>query len=156
MSVGQKHPVQLYGKDLVVGHTFGGAPHVIGDEQFNAFALLTGDNHPIHYDDAFAAKAFFGKRLAHGLLLASMTALGATPMSQQIEDAMIAFVDNGFKYLKPVFINETVTSHFEVVSVDQKPDRNMAFVRFGVHLTNQNGEKVLEGHHTYLLRLTAQ
>jgi acyl dehydratase len=156
MSGSKERPAQLYGKDLVLGQTFDGAPHRIGDEQFSAFALLTGDNHPIHYDDEFAAKTYFGKRLAHGLLLTSMTALGATSMSQQMEDAMIAFVENGFKFLKPVFVNDTVTSHFNVVSVDKKPDRNMAFVRFGVYLANQNGEKVLEGHHTYVIRLTPQ
>ena len=42
---------------------------------------MTGDAHPIHYDDDYAAKTRYGKRLAHGLLVMSMTALGATSMS---------------------------------------------------------------------------
>jgi 3-hydroxybutyryl-CoA dehydratase len=67
---------QLFANDLVVGQTFVGEPRIVEDEQFGLFACLTGDDHPIHYDDDFAAKTRFGKRLAHGLLLMSMTALG--------------------------------------------------------------------------------
>ena len=125
----------------------------IGDDQFKAFAEMTGDDHPIHYDDAVAAKTRFGKRLAHGLLVMSMTAFGATPMSRRIEDAMVAFVEQGARFLKPVFVGDTLTSRFEVASIDPKPARRAALVRFNVSLTNNRNEIVLEGHHTYLLLL---
>jgi hypothetical protein len=75
---------QLYAEDLVVGQAFSGKPHAIGESEFTAFAALTGDDHPIHYNDAFAAHTRFGKRVAHGLLLMSMTAFGATAMSRHI------------------------------------------------------------------------
>ena len=55
---------QLFADDLSVGQTFAGEPRAVGDEQFTLFARLTGDAHPIHYDDAFAAKTRFGKRLS--------------------------------------------------------------------------------------------
>jgi len=38
----------------------------IAEEQFSLLARLAGDGHPIHYDEAFAAKTRFGKRVAHG------------------------------------------------------------------------------------------
>lgn len=144
---------QIFADDLTVGQRFAGEPRLIGDDQFKAFADMTGDDHPIHYDDAYAAKTRFGKRLAHGLLVMSMTALGATPMSRRIEDAMVAFVEQGGRFLKPVFVGDTLTSRFEVASIDPKPTRGTALVRFNVSLTNNRHEIVLEGHHTYLLLL---
>jgi 3-hydroxybutyryl-CoA dehydratase len=143
---------QIFADDLEVGQTFVGEKRQIGDPQFADFARMTGDDHPIHYDDAYASRTRFGKRLAHGLLVMSMTALGATPMSRRIEDAMVAFVEQGARFLKPVFVGDTVQSHFEVASVVQKPGSGTALVRFAVRLVNDRSETVLEGFHLYLLR----
>ena len=144
---------QIFADDLTIGQTFVGEPRRIGDGQFRAFADITGDDHPIHYDDAYAAKTRFGKRLAHGLLVMSMTAFGATAMSRQIEDAMVAFVEEGARFLKPVFVDDTLTSRFEVATIDPKPARGVALVRFNVSLSNNRNEIVLKGHHSYLLLL---
>jgi acyl dehydratase len=143
---------QLFADDLVVGQTFPGEAHTIGDEQFALFARLTGDDHPIHYDDAYAARTRFGKRLAHGLLLLSMTALGATSLSRRLEDSMIAFAEQHCRFLRPVFVGDVVTSRFEVAAVDRRPGRDSALVRFNTRLMNGAGEIVLEGEHAYLLR----
>jgi acyl dehydratase len=142
---------QLFADDFTVGQTFAGSPREVGDAAFKAFADMTGDDHPIHYDEAYAAKTRFGKRLAHGLLVMSMTALGATSMSRRLEDAMVAFVDQGARFLKPVFIGDKLTSQFEVASVQRKDGRDNAIVRFNVRLVNARNETVLEGHHAYLL-----
>jgi 3-hydroxybutyryl-CoA dehydratase len=144
---------QIFADDLRIGETFVGQARKIGDDQFRAFADMTGDDHPIHYDDAYAAKTRFGKRLAHGLLVMSMTALGATPISRQIEDAMVAFVEEGARFLKPVFVGDTLTSQFKVAAIDPKPAKSVALVRFDVSLTNDRSEIVLEGHHSYFLLL---
>jgi acyl dehydratase len=143
---------QLFADDLVVGQTFVGEGRAIGDEQFGLFARLTGDDHPIHYDDTFAAQTRFGKRLAHGLLLMSMTALGATKISRQLQDAMVALVEQRCRFLKPTFAGDTVKSRFEVSTIDHKPHRDTSLVRFNVRLLNAAGEIVLEGEHAYLLR----
>jgi 3-hydroxybutyryl-CoA dehydratase len=144
---------QIFADDLTLGQVFVGQARRIGDDQFRAFADMTGDDHPIHYDDAYAARTRFGKRLAHGLLVMSMTALGATSISRQIEDAMVAFVEEGARFLKPVFVGDTLTSRFEVAAIDPKPARGVALVRFNVSLSNDRSEIVLEGHHCYFLLL---
>jgi 3-hydroxybutyryl-CoA dehydratase len=144
---------QIYADDLVVGQTFSGPPHLVGDKEFTGFAALTGDDHPIHYDDAFAARTRFGKRLAHGLLLMSMTALGATPKSHRIRDAMVAFAEQGCRFLAPVFVGDQVATHFTVSSIERKPGKNTALVRFDIRLVNQAGTVVLQGYHAYFLRL---
>ena len=63
---------------LKVGETFEGPSKTLTDAHFLLFSGLTGDVHPIHYDVEYARQTRFGKPLAHGLLLASMTALGAS------------------------------------------------------------------------------
>lgn len=65
---------------------------------------------------------------------------------------MVAFLEQGGRFTKPVFVNDVLTSHFTVASVDRKPGRDAAVVRFDVTLTNQAGDTVLEGHHVYLLK----
>ena len=144
---------QLYADDLVVGQAFSGKPHAVGDSEFMAFAALTGDDHPIHCDDAFAAHTRFGKRLAHGLLLMSMTALGATAMSRRIRDAMVAFAEQGFRVLAPVFVGDQITPNFTVESIQIKSGKDTALVRFDIDLINQAGISVLRGHHSYFIRV---
>jgi 3-hydroxybutyryl-CoA dehydratase len=153
MSVDSEQELQIFADDLVVGQTFSGTQHVVSDERFADFAKLTGDDHPIHYDDNYAAQTRYGKRLAHGLLLMSMTALGATSMSRRIRDSMVAFAEQECRFLAPVFVGDQVTPHFTVASIQQKPAKGAALVRFDVRLVNQTKTLVLQGHHTYLLRL---
>lgn len=145
-------PAQIFADDFRMGQTFSGEKRRVGDPEFASFAQMTGDAHPIHYDDDYAARTRYGKRLAHGLLVTSMTALGATSMSQRLEDAMVAFVEQGTQFLKPVFVNDYLQSHFTVSSVVQKHGSSSAFVRFDVKLVNDRDETVLEGFHVYLLR----
>jgi 3-hydroxybutyryl-CoA dehydratase len=143
---------QLYLEDFAPGQRFLGATSRCTVEAFRAFADLTGDAHPIHYDPAYAAGTRFGKPIAHGLLVAAYTALGATPLSRRLEGCMVAMLEVGFRFLRPVFAGDTLTSHFEVAEVKRSPGKDTGAVRFALHLTNTAGETVMEGAHTYLLR----
>jgi len=149
------HAPQLWFEDLTPGRQFPGPAHVLDSAAFGMFAKMTGDAHPLHYDAEYAKKTAFGAPLAHGLLLMSMTALGATPLSAQVEDSMVAFLEQGGKFLKPVLLGDTVTPAMEVE--EARPTRNPenGIVRFAVRLTNQRGEIVLAGFHTYLIKRRA-
>ncbi len=47
-------------------------------DDVDGFARITGDNNPVHLDDEYAAATRFGKRIAHGMLTASIiSACGA-------------------------------------------------------------------------------
>lgn len=43
----------------------------ITDEMVRCFAELTGDNNPVHLDDAYAVQTRFKRRIAHGMLVSS-------------------------------------------------------------------------------------
>ena len=143
---------QLYFEDFAPGQVFPGATSTCTLADFLAFARITGDAHPIHYDSAYAAKTRFKKPLAHGLLVAGYSALGATVLSTMLEDSMVAMLEVSFRYRRPVFADDTLTSSFEVAEVKRDPGKESGKVRFTVRLANAAGETVVEGSHAYLIR----
>lgn len=147
---------QYWFEDFTPGRKFPGTPHAVDAAAFGLFAQMTGDAHPLHYDAEYAKKTPFGKPLAHGLLLMSMTALGASPLSPHVEQSMVAFLEQGCRFLQPVLAGDTVTPALEVE--EARPTSNPAngVVRFAAGLTNQRGESVLAGFHTYLIKRRPQ
>jgi acyl dehydratase len=143
---------QLWFEDFAPGQQFPGAASTCTVESFLAFARITGDAHPIHYDETYAAKTRFKKPLAHGLLVAGYSALGATPLSAMLEDSMVAMLEVSFRFRRPVFAGDVLTSSFEVAETLRDPDKGSGRVRFIVRLANAAGETVVEGSHAYLIR----
>jgi acyl dehydratase len=144
--------VQLFVDDLVAGYRFQGETKTLTAEHFAQFAAMTGDKHPIHYDPAYAAGTRFGRPLAHGLLLTSLTALGATKFSESMEDSMVALVEQRMRFLRPAFAGDILTPDFEVISNSTTQSGRTARVEISVKLLNQSGESLLEGIHVYIIR----
>jgi acyl dehydratase len=128
-----------------VGDTFTSPSKTLTDAHFLFFSGLTGDNHPIHYDVEYAKQTRFGKPLAHGLLLASMTALGASTANPHLDGFI--FQEQGTRFLKPVVVGDTISVKHTVAKIWNEGHRR--FVRFETAITNQRGETVLEGFHVY-------
>ncbi len=141
----------LYFEDFRIGHRFEAPSRTLTDAHFLFFAGMTGDNHPIHYDDEYAReRTQFGKRLAHGLLLSSLTALGAGALAPHVHESMIAFLEQRSRFRAPAFIGDTVYPALEVTELIPKEGRGVLKLR--ATITNQRGELVLEGEHVYLVR----
>jgi len=143
---------QLFLEDFIKGQTYEGSSRNITEADVLSFAALTGDRHPIHYDAEYARSTRFGRPVAHGLHLAALTALGATPLSKRLEASMIALLEQNARFVKPVFVNDMLRSEFEVQEVDPRRDKEWGTLKLAVRLINQRGEKVLEGQHVYRLR----
>ena len=130
---------------LEVGDTFEGPSKTLTDAHFLLFSGITGDTHPIHYDVEYAGKTRFGKPLAHGLLLASLTALGASTARDRLDG--FVFVEQGCKYLRPALVGDTVRPRMTLERIWDEGHRK--FYRFATTLLNQRGEHLLEGFHVY-------
>ncbi len=141
---------QKFFEDFQIGDKFKTPSKTIHDGHFIFFAGLTGDDHPIHYDDEYCKKHKFGRRVAHGLLLTAMTALGGTNLSCEVEDSMVAFLSLSSRFLKPVFIGDTIYPVLEVSELIPKKDNGVMKCKSVVK--NQNGEVVLEGEHVYIIK----
>ncbi|MGD9924401.1 MAG: MaoC family dehydratase, partial [Pseudorhodoplanes sp.] len=92
-------PVQLFFDDFVLGQKFSGASRLVSQHDVIAFSELTGDKHPIHYDADYASKTRFGRPIVHGLHLMSLSAVGASALSDQIVESLIAVVVQGGRCL---------------------------------------------------------
>ena len=112
------------------------------------FAGLTGDFDPIHVNEDHAAKTPFGRRIAHGALVMGLLSTTASMMSRRSAErgATGTSVSLGYdriRFLKPVFIGDTLTARYTVEEVDTASGRT----RSRVEVVNQAGEACLAGTH---------
>ena len=140
---------QRYFEDFAVGDRFESPSKTLNDAHFMFFSGLSGDAHPLHYDDEYAKRTRFGRRLTHGLLLTSLTAVGASTLSPLIEGSIVAFLEQTTRFLGPAFIGDTVKPRHEIVALERK--RSAGLLTLRVTLTNQRDELILEGQHKYLV-----
>ena len=110
-----------------------------------AFARATGDEQPLHLDDAYAAKSRFKRRVAHGMLTAGF--ISAALGTKLAPNATVIYLSQSLRFLRPVFPGDTVTAHLEVTAVD--PEKR--FVTCSTECVNQDGQSVLTGEATVLL-----
>ena len=117
----------------------------VADEDIQAFARVTGDNQPLHLDDAFAAKTRFKKRIAHGMISAGF--ISAVLGTKLAPNAVVVYLGQQMRFRLPVAIGDTITAEAEVTSIDEA--RRIVTLR--TDCRNQNGDAVLTGEATVLL-----
>lgn len=137
--------------ELRLGETFPLPSRTVTPAHFSAFQALTGDNHPIHYDRAYCQALGHPDMLAHGLHVLSMTAAGAGLFPHVVGPHLIGFVEVRAKFLCGVFPDDTLYPLLEITALT--PQRTTGLVTMAATIDNQRGERVLEGAHTYLVRL---
>jgi acyl dehydratase len=106
-----------------------------------AYAEITGDYNPLHFDAEFAARTRFGRLIAQGGIT---TGLLNALVAMDMPGAGSVFVDQKWSFPRPVYIGDTVRAQATVVSVDE--DRPVAAIAFVVK--NQREEEVLHGEAT--------
>lgn len=117
----------------------------VSDEDIVAFARATGDEQPLHLDDSFAATTRFKRRIAHGMLSAGF--ISAALGTQLAPDAVVIYLSQSLRFLRPVYPGDTITANLEVTAVD--PEKR--FVTCSTECVNQDGQPVLAGEATVLL-----
>ncbi len=106
------------------------------------FAGLSGDFIELHVSEAYAAKGPFGKRIAHGALVFSIST-GLTVQTIKIDDTVIAFYGmDKLRFTRPVFIGDTIHVVKKVIAKEQK-GANRGVVTFETTVLNQNDETVI-------------
>lgn len=141
---------QWYFEDFSVGQRFEFGRRTVTDAHFTLFAAISGDNHPIHYDDVYASQTRFGRRVTHGLLLAAITAMGASALSVRLHDSMVAFLEQSTRFLRPVFVGDSVAVEAEVAELI--PKKEAGVLKLTIRMSNQDGEIVLEGWQSHLIK----
>ena len=88
-----------YFEDMSVGQRFVIPSRTIGDANFAAFQLASGDNHPIHYDVEYCREKGHPHMLAHGFQIAIQTAPGAGMLPHVLEESLIGLIEQSSKFL---------------------------------------------------------
>ncbi len=135
--------------DEVLGITVGRKASLskkITAQDIELFAKVTGDTNPLHLDEAFAKRTRFKKRVCHGMLSAGLiSAVLGTKLAGP--NASPIYLGQSMRFLKPVFIGDTVTASIEVKKVD--PARRILIV--STECSNQDGQQILTGEATMMV-----
>ena len=108
------------------------------EQHVRAFAEISGDYNPLHFDEAFASRTKFGRLVVQGGLT---TGLLHALVAMDMPGPGTVFLSQNWKFVAPVYIGDTITAEAEVVSVH--PYKPVTELR--VHITRKDGITVLEG-----------
>jgi 3-hydroxybutyryl-CoA dehydratase len=117
----------------------------VSEQDIVDFARVTGDEQPLHLDDAYAATTRFKRRIAHGMLSAGF--ISAALGIKLAPHATVVYLNQSLRFLRPVFPGDTITAHLEVTKLDME----RGFVTCSTECANQDGVSVLTGDATVLL-----
>jgi len=123
--------------DLAIGQK-ASLTKTITEADLSHFIAITGDINPLHIDEDFAAQTFFGQRIAHGMLSAS---LFSTLVGLHIPGIGAIYKSQTLEFLAPVFMGDTLCAWFEIVSIDLGKEE----IVIKSWIENQDGKIVIQG-----------
>src|SRR5690606_36242810 len=103
------------------------------DAHYLSFSAISGDVHPIHYDVEYAKTTRFDKPVAHGLLLSSLTATGASVGAPYMSGVVL--IEQGCRYFKHVVVGDTLSPFWEVERIWSDGDKR--YLRAATTIFNQ-------------------
>ena len=107
-------------------------------EDVEAFATLSGDRNPLHFDSEFAARTRVGRLVVQGGLT---TGLFNALVAERLPGPGSVFLHQEWDYPAPVYIGDTVTAEAEVV--EARADKPITRLRCVAR--RDDGTEVLRG-----------
>ena len=110
----------------------------VSEADVETFADISGDNNPVHLDEAFAAKSRFKKRIAHGILSAGYI---SAVLGSKLPGPGTIYLSQSITFKAPVYLGDTITATVTVLNF--RADKHILTLR--TECVNQDGVVVLEG-----------
>ena len=110
----------------------------ITEEDVELFARSTGDMNPYHVDEDYAKHTRFGRRIAHGMLVAGVI---SAVMGTKLPGPGTIYLRQELDFRHPVYIRDTVTAVVEVLEVR----KDKPIVMLSTKCYNQDNVLVVEG-----------
>jgi acyl dehydratase len=107
----------------------------------------TGDFFPHHMDAEWCKTQPFRQRIAHGTLVFSI-AIGLT--ATVINEAAMTYGYDRLRFIKPVFINDTIKVRITVVDKKEHKKPGYGLIAEKVEAFNQHGELIMVCEHILL------
>lgn len=122
-------------KNIKIGDTASFSKTISESDVYN-FAGICGDFNPVHINETKAAQSRFGKRVCHGMLVASFI---STVLGMYLPGNGTIYLEQSLKFKKPVYICDTVLAEVKVLEI------NNNIITLQTVVTNQSDDIVLEG-----------
>ena len=140
-----------YFDEFSLGETFETDGITIDQCDINQFAGLSGDYSPLHTNKQYAQKTPFGERIAHGLLVVSKVS-GKFNQLGYWDGSVMALLETGWTFLKPVRDGDTIYSRVSVVGLKESKSKKKGVIRLKFEVMNHREEKVVEGFLELMLK----
>jgi acyl dehydratase len=132
-----------------VGQVYETGRRTITETDVVMFAGLSGDYNPLHTDAVFAATTPFKQRIAHGMLVTSIS----TGLSQTLgifEGTTIGLMAQTFEYKAPTFFGDTIRLRMTVDAVKASSKGGKGVVTFRSEILKQDDTVVNQGTWTVM------
>lgn len=131
-------------EDLKIGMTET-LSKTISEKDVLTFAEISLDNNPLHVDEEAAKKGMFGRRVAHGIFVASLL---SAVLGTKLPGEGTVYLGQELKFRRPVYLNDTVTAVVEVSEL--RPEKHIAILKTVV--VNQDSVEVITGTATVMVK----
>ena len=111
---------------------------VISESMVEEFARLSGDYNPHHMDESFAKGSRFGRRICHGMLLAS---LFSRLTGMYLPGKGSLYLSQSLNFLAPAYIDDEVVVQGELTKISQ----STGMVTMKTQITNGNSIQLITG-----------
>lgn len=116
----------------------------VGEYDVYGFSGISGDFSPNHVDHEYMSRTRYGQRIAHGVLTMALMSTCSSKLIESLGNPpTVSYGYDRVRFIKPVFINDTLTVHYRVASVAEDGRRCSS----DVTVTNQRGETVSVATH---------
>lgn len=115
----------------------------VTEADITLFAGYSGDFNPAHINAVEAEQGMFRGRIAHGMLSAGFI---STVLGMQLPGPGTIYMGQELRFVKPVYIGDTVTATATVVERNEEKNR----LRLETVVINQKGEPVITGFATVM------
>ncbi len=88
-------------------------PKTITDADIRTFAAISGDANPIHLDEDYAKTTRFGRRIAHGMLTASLI---SAVIGNDLPGVGSIYLSQTLTFKAAVYLDDTITATVEVTA----------------------------------------
>jgi len=115
------------------------------EELTKKFANISGDFNPLHMDEQYAKETKFGKRVVHGMLLASFF---SRLVGMYLPGKNALYFSQNLNFVKPCFIGDRVTVEGEIIDKSE----STKIIKLKTSIKNQEGESLVEGTSQVMIR----
>ena len=138
-------------EEFEVGQRFETPRRTVIEADISSFAGLTADFNPVHMDEVFAGQSDFKGRITHGPMIVGM-AFGLGSRADLMDGTVLALLEIGWKFVKPVRPGDTISAVFTVLEKRETraPDRGV--VTMQIDVLNQHGDVAQTGTAKALIR----